>query len=139
MKLVKLVNVKRRTFNGVKFGKTVNVQEENVALYLRSGFELVAKVTEQTEAEKKKAEKDAKAQAKKDAKAQKKADAQAKKQADLDAEYEEKKGDDKIPDLEEKGDDNEDDAEDDEENGDDALDLDEDDAEKDGLDAELEK
>jgi len=138
MKLVKLLNVTRRTFNGVKFGKTVNVQEENVALYLRSGFELVAKVTEMTEAEKKKAEKNAKAQAKKDAKAKKDADAQAKKQADLDAEYEKKKWDDKLPELEENGDDKEDDAEDDED-GADALDLDEDDAEKDGLDAELEK
>lgn len=136
MKLVKLLNVTRRTFNGVKFGKTVNVQEENVALYLRSGFELVAKVTEQTEAEKKKAEKNAKAQAKKDTIAQKKKDAQAKKQADLDAEYEEKKGDDKVPELEENEDEDEDE---DEEKGDDALDLDDEDAEKDGLDAELEK
>ena len=136
MKLVKLLNVTRRTFNGVKFGKTVNVQVENVALYLRSGFELVAMVTEQTEAEKKKAEKNAKAQAKKDTIAQKKKDAQAKKQADLDAEYEEKKGDDKVPELEENEDEDEDE---DEEKGDDALDLDDEDAEKDGLDAELEK
>lgn len=101
IKTVKLVNVKRRTFNGVKFNKTVNVEESNVDFYLRNGFEVVTKVTEKVKAQNDQARAEAEAQAEKDAQAQAEKDAQNDAQAELDAEYEENRGDDEVPEVEE--------------------------------------
>lgn len=92
IKTVKLKNAKKRVFNGIQPGATINVEASQVAGYLRNGFvEVKQAIQDQKNADQAKAKADAKA--KKDAE---KAKADAKKQADaqaeLDAEYNEANG-----------------------------------------------
>jgi len=41
--MTKLVNIKKRTFNGTKHLGTINVEEKNVEFFIRNWFEKVIK------------------------------------------------------------------------------------------------
>lgn len=84
---VKLINTSSRSFNGIKAGKHIYVNESEVAVYERNGFERIDVIAEakslEEQAELDKANADLEEQAKLDADAKKQEEEQAK----LDAEY----------------------------------------------------
>lgn len=82
--MIKLICKRKSwTYNGIKPGQIVNVQEQNIENYLRNWFERIEKVEERKKEEEKKKTQ----QKKKETKKQKKKKEQEKRQKELDKKY----------------------------------------------------